>query len=118
MVVFLNQLRDLVQLVRASLVLLDIRDELQLAPVGSQQQFSERGQTIDALFHLRPGHAARAVFVFYLAIVLEEGDVHPVVSMRRISRNLSYILIDTGPMVCWMRVPSMRVLNRLPISSW
>jgi hypothetical protein len=31
---------------------------------------------------------------------------------------LSYILIDTGPMVCLMRVPSMRVLNRLPISSW
>ena len=39
------------------------------------------------------------------------------VSIRRISRNLSYIWIDTGPMVCLMRVPSIRVLNRLPISS-
>jgi len=42
---------------------------------------------------------------FCLAVVREEGDVTAVVSMRRISRNLSYSLVNTGLMVCLMRRP-------------
>src|SRR3954447_17602551 len=30
--------------------------------------------------------------------------------------NLSYSLIETGPIVCLIRVPSMRMLKRFPIS--
>src|SRR5713101_1870834 len=72
----LDRLGDLVQLVRSGLVVLDGRDELQVATVGGQQQFPQRGQTVDGLLHLGPRHAARAILVFYLAVVLEERDVH------------------------------------------
>src|SRR6476619_7479674 len=40
-----------------------------------------------------------------------------VVSMRRTRPNLSYILIELGPMWCLIRVPSIRVWKSLPTST-
>ena len=55
--------------------------------------------------------------MFHLAVVLEKGRIVDDSLVRRMRPNLSYNFSETGPsMVCLIRVPSMRILKRLPIS--
>lgn len=60
--------------------------------------------------------------MFYLAVVLEKDQIVDRGLDSENEAELSYTvrafrsLIDTGPMVCLIRVPSMRMLKRFPIS--
>ena len=54
--------------------------------------------------------------MFYLAVVLEEGQVIDGSFDAQDEAELVVEFSETGPMVCLIRVPSMRTLKRLPIS--
>ena len=61
----------------------------EVAAVAAQQDMGEGGEAVDVLLDGSEGVACRALLMFYLAVVLESGDVVVVVSMRRTRPNLS-----------------------------
>src|SRR6516165_402211 len=67
--------RDLVQLVGSGGVVFHGREELQIAAVGCQQQLPQGGQAIDGFLHGGVFHLLASVAMFYLAVVLEKGDI-------------------------------------------
>ena len=73
----LDRLRELVELVASVAGIFDGGQELQVAPVGGSQNFPQGGQAIDGLLHRRPLGFFGAVGVFYLAVVLEKGQICP-----------------------------------------
>ena len=70
-----HRLGEFVESVSAGARIFDRREELQVAPVGGRQQFSQGGKTVDAFLHGRPLDATGAVAMFYLAVVLEKGRI-------------------------------------------
>src|SRR5260370_10505798 len=71
----LDGLGELVEFVPAGARVLDCRKEFQIAPVGRFEQFAQGGQAVDGLLHRGPFGFACAVAVFYLAVVLEKGQI-------------------------------------------
>ena len=69
----------------------------QVTAVAAEQDLAQVDQAVDRLLDRREFRVARAVTVFHLAVVLEEGHVVGVVSIRSTMPNLSYILIDALP---------------------
>ena len=70
-----HRLGEFVEPVPARARIFDRRKELQIAPVGSRQQFAQRGKAVDAFLRRRPLDATGAVAMFYLAVVLEKGQI-------------------------------------------
>src|SRR5438477_5081610 len=67
--------RNFVELAEAIAGIVDGREKLQVAAIGGQQQFPERAQTVDGFLHWRELHDRFAIALFYLAVVLEKGDI-------------------------------------------
>ena len=62
----------------------------EVVAVATEQDVSEVGEAVDVLFDRSKGIACWTLLMFYLAVVLESGDVvGGVVSMRRTRANLS-----------------------------
>jgi hypothetical protein len=115
--VFLDLAGDLVQLTGSCRVILDGREEFHVAAVGRQQQLPKGWQTIDRFLHGRVLLFLPPIPMFYLAVVLEKGDFIYRGLDPQNQPKLVVQLVETGPMVCLIRVPSMRMSKRLPISS-
>jgi hypothetical protein len=66
---------QLVELVPAGARIGDGGEEFQIPAIGRFQQFAQRRQAVDGLLHRRPLDLLGAVAVFYLAVVLEKGQI-------------------------------------------
>jgi hypothetical protein len=53
----------------------DLRDELEIAPVGGQRSFLQRGQAVDGFLHGDPAHGNRTIPMMYLTVLLEKRDL-------------------------------------------
>jgi hypothetical protein len=97
--------------------IVDAGDEFEIPTIGCSEKLAQCRKAVNGFLHGSPLGFSASITMFYLTVVFEKVTSLTVVSMRRMRENLSYILMETGPMVCLMRVPSMRMLKRFPISS-
>jgi hypothetical protein len=88
----------------------------ELTTIAANQDLAKVRQAVDGLFDWGQGAGGRPLRCSALRWCLKEETSLLVVSRRRTSVNLPYILIADLPKRCLMQVPSMRVANRLPIS--
>src|SRR4051812_10802802 len=70
-----DSLRKLVELVSSIAGILDGGEELQVAAVGGCQQIPWRPRAVNGLLHRRPFGLPGAIAMFYLAVVLEKGQI-------------------------------------------
>jgi hypothetical protein len=73
---------------------------------------------MDGFLHVGILHLFRSIPMFYLTVVLEKRNIIDRGLGSEKQSKLVVQLDGNGPMVCLIRVPSMRMLKRLPMSSW
>ncbi len=66
---------DLVEDLVSGAVVIEVGEEVEVACVGGGEQLLENAQGIDGFLDGGVFHLGRAVTVFHLAVVLEEGDI-------------------------------------------
>jgi hypothetical protein len=79
--------------------------------VVAEQDVSEGGKAVDVLFHGSEGVTCGALLMFYLAVVLESGNV---VGGGLDAQDEPEFVVDLDrglPKRCLTQVPSMRVAN-------
>ena len=88
-----------------------------MTAIGCGEEFAQGRKTVNGLLHESPLAYSAAATMFYLTVVFEKGDVVDCGFDAEDEREFVVHLDGHGPIACLMRVPSMRMLKRLLITS-
>ena len=106
-----TRLGETVERPDASREVVQTGEVFEIATVAAEQDFVQVGEAVDRLSDGGEGAASRTVPMFYLAVVLESGDVVGG-GLEAQDEGEFVVDLDRGlPKRCLTQVPSIRVAN-------
>jgi len=88
--VILNRTANAIQVTSAGRIVLQDREELQIAAIGRGEDFPDRTQAVDGFLDRRMFHFCAAIPVYHLAVVFKERDV---VGRRLDSQDMAELVV-------------------------
>jgi hypothetical protein len=118
--------RQLVEIPHSGTGIIHRGDELEVSTVGGGKDFVQGTEAVDGFFHGGPTHRRRAVAVFYLSVVLEEGNVvgcgfdaqDQGEFVVHLDRHLTHVVLDASAFdACVKVVPNLVLIVTVQFAS-